>query len=268
MEIEEDPPTPKPPLSEKGQCYRVVLYCLNVFFVFTGVAMVAIGVWVQLDPINEQVALLLGNDLFKMAGKAIVLGGIMILIVSLLGCVGARLENKCLLKMYFYFLLLVFVVEFSGGILGLAFLASAETEQNLTWSLRDNYGAEGGEEYTEAYDFIQKRFRCCGITGDVVAAVIEYRMTAFWLNQSPLKPRNVVPLSCCREGVDPVICRLERPQNLYRLYLHDVGCLTATENRVTEYGGVVGGVAICISVLHLAGMVFTFCLYREVPRSR
>ncbi|XP_071487602.1 CD151 antigen-like [Diadema antillarum] len=252
-------------LSDQALCFRGIIYCFNVFFVFTGVALIAIGVWVQYDHVNEQISLLLGNDLFKMAGKVITGGGVLIIIVAVVGCIGVRLENSCLVLIYFFLLLLIFVVEFSGGILGLAFLASAETEQNLTWSLRDNYGATGGEEYTAAYDFIQRNFRCCGIVGNVTQAVIEYRMTAFWLNQSPLQPRKVVPPSCCRKGVDPVICQMERPQNQFRLYMHDVGCLTATEARVTEYGGVVGGVAICISILQLVGMVFAFLFFRQLP---
>ena len=66
------------------------------------------------------------------------------------------------------------------------------------------------------------QFRCCGIVGNVTAAVIEFRMTAFWLNQSPLLPRKVLPVSCCRKGVDHFICQMERPINQYRFYTHDV----------------------------------------------
>ncbi|NXT68137.1 TSN8 protein, partial [Chaetops frenatus] len=92
--------------------------------------------------------------------------GAIIMILGFLGCCGAVKESRCMLMLFFIALLLILILQVTGGILGAVYKSQVEVAFNLTINASvDALQSTAGEykEYQEEFQKFEKENQCCGL---------------------------------------------------------------------------------------------------------
>ncbi|KAJ8023470.1 Tetraspanin-9 [Holothuria leucospilota] len=181
-----------------GGFARVIKYLLFLFtfvFVVTGIILLSLGI--ALHTKEQAFAVLLPTFPFLNVGNLLIAVGIIVFLVSFLGCFGAMRESRLLLLLFIGFLLLIFILEMAIG--GLGYRYRNEVTDFVTDDLKDGLMQYMNDtSYMEAWDQIQSELMCCG----VVHPDDWYRNSTFKQNQVPdscCKPENIHPM-CGRDG--------------------------------------------------------------------
>ncbi|NXR92712.1 TSN8 protein, partial [Hypocryptadius cinnamomeus] len=92
--------------------------------------------------------------------------GAIIMILGFLGCCGAVKESRCMLMLFFIALLLILILQVTGGILGAVYKSKVEEAFDLTLSgsvsaLQSTTGEY--KEYQEDFQKLEKQYQCCGL---------------------------------------------------------------------------------------------------------
>ncbi|CAI6364532.1 unnamed protein product [Macrosiphum euphorbiae] len=114
--------------SKDEWCGSIVKYSmfLSNFIIFIGgIVLVAISVYTLYD--KSFIKELLGTNLFTGAVYILIVAGILLSLLSFLGCAGAVKEVKCMLLTYFIILFIIFIVMLVGGILCYVFRQRVQT---------------------------------------------------------------------------------------------------------------------------------------------
>jgi hypothetical protein len=143
-----------PSLSCGAKTIKFLLIFFNFLFFLLGIAILAVGIYVLVDPSFKQLKNLANNDLIALASENginltyidkcgiafIVFGGFMLLI-SFLGCCGAMRNVKCLLGMYSTVLLLLLLAEIAMGIFAAVYATKLRDILTplLRQSIKDQY---------------------------------------------------------------------------------------------------------------------------------
>ncbi|XP_054723710.1 tetraspanin-18-like [Uloborus diversus] len=98
---------------------KYALFLANVIILVGGVSVFAVGVWTLAD--RSFMERLLGNDLYVTSAAILIATGVVVTVISFLGCFGAIKEVKCMLLTFFIILFMIFIVVLIGGILGYVF---------------------------------------------------------------------------------------------------------------------------------------------------
>ncbi|NWW80895.1 TSN8 protein, partial [Climacteris rufus] len=92
--------------------------------------------------------------------------GSIIMILGFLGCCGAVKESRCMLLLFFIGLLLILILQVTGGILGAVY--RSQTEAFLNKTLMENVKAlqsstEDSKEFQQKFQEFERKNRCCGL---------------------------------------------------------------------------------------------------------
>ncbi|KAJ8945093.1 hypothetical protein NQ318_005273 [Aromia moschata] len=214
-----------------------------VCFKLGGVIVVALGIWTVVDKsfAND----LLGTNLYAGAVYVLIVTGLLVTLISCLGCLGSAKEVRCMLVIYFISLFLIFVTMLVGGILGYVFRGKVEKTLRIGMesSLRE-YG--NYRPITEAWDETQTRLKCCGIYG-------------------PKDWENRIPESCCKmtsNGIRLKCQSLEENNNSFTIYTR--GCMNATITFVKDHALIIGTAGVVVSCLMIFGMIFSCALFKMI----
>ncbi|XP_038639876.1 leukocyte antigen CD37-like [Scyliorhinus canicula] len=168
---------PKSKMATKG-CIVVTKYFLFVFnlIFFTETASIPLHLWSYV---------LSGLGTFTM-------------LMGFLGCIGALKEVKCMLGIYFTFLVFLLASQITVGVL--IYTQRNMIEKHLGLAVKgliEKYEKDDGksENLEESWDFIQFQFSCCG-----------WNSSQEWMKNSFIKKNNsagaigkyAVPCSCSR----------------------------------------------------------------------
>ncbi|XP_050430819.1 CD151 antigen-like isoform X2 [Adelges cooleyi] len=226
-------------------CGTLVKYSMLVtnFIIFIGgIVLGIISLYTLFD--KSFIKELLGTNLFTGAVYILISTGILLSLLSFLGCVGAAKEVKCMLLAYFIILFIIFVVMLVGGILCYVFRQRVETtmEQEMLRTIR-SYGED--RVLTRAWDDLQEGLHCCGVTG-----YDDWRQHRIGGN---------IPDSCCREvngKKQPCTLNFQASQQIYTS-----GCLNVTTTFMKQHANTVGTVGIAVSLFLLFGLALSCALF-------
>ncbi|XP_046553244.1 CD9 antigen-like [Haliotis rubra] len=198
-----------------GGCYTCIKYLLvgfNVIFSVVGLALLAVGIWVRLDPnINLY---LREEDMAHIVAYGFIAVGIIITVVGFFGCCGALRESQCLLVSFFISLALIFI-----SLVGLAvrlFLMKdmvSDVVKSAFQALLD----EKVETYStdrhsmEFMDSIQNELDCCGSSmgaGDYIINIQIPSSCRFQNYQTPCLDKMVTPSLATLIVFIPIICAI------------------------------------------------------------
>jgi hypothetical protein len=172
--------------------------------------------------------------------------GVVLLLLGLVGCIGALRENKCLVGLYFSLLLLALVGLGCG--IGLAYMYRALIDRDLHDVLEkalEKYGAND-TAVTTAIDLMQKEFHCCGVDN-----------YTDWL-KAPEGHNPTLPASCCKNST--AICDSTRDD------LYKKGCYALMHDMFLGHiFAVYGVVGACGFVLLLALISACFLMRTRHP---
>ncbi|XP_041819278.1 CD63 antigen-like [Chelmon rostratus] len=231
-------------------CKLCSIKCMFIFFntVFlaSGVALIIIGALQYTT--YSQIGTFAGSGLSKIAIVLIAVG-VTIALVSLLGHVGAFLNNSSMVSCFICILIVIIIMEVLTG-------AAFYIFRSRTALLQMNSGInskareviyEYKPENRHAINRIQEKFRCCGADG-----------SADWSKSVGWENHNAVPDSCCvvkSEG-----CGQKKEE------VHTKGCIWAMKHFLLKNLVWVGAVCIALGVTEVLGVLVGVCLCLDIKR--
>ncbi|KAF7260330.1 hypothetical protein EG68_03215 [Paragonimus skrjabini miyazakii] len=225
---------------------RAFLLIYNTLLLFIGIGLVAGGA-IMITQYNGYVKVV-GPDLSVIPILLCVIGGV-IIILSVLGIVGAAISHSCMLVCYSGILVLLMLGEVALCVA--SFVGQERVQRKATVHIvraMSNYVNERSTRF--GIDMIQQKFNCCGI--------VDYRD---WGHVFALP---VVPRSCC---IDETHCH--RSYNITNMHtfppgIRNTGCLKALSLWAENNIGAVIAVLVAACVLQLLGILFGFILAQRL----
>ncbi|XP_076368642.1 CD63 antigen-like [Tachypleus tridentatus] len=219
---------------------KYLLFAFNFIFVVTGAALIAVGAWVQAKA-AEYVDFL--GDKYASAPILLIVVGVIIFILSFMGCCGAIKENYCMVMTFAVLLFIIFILELAAGILAYVYKSEVETviRHNMKNAMK-NYNTSDHDIVTRTWDDMQSNLKCCGANN-----------ASEWKEYLGDK----LPYSCC-PGKD---IQKECKKDHYKK-----GCIDALANFLEDKILVVGGVGIGIAFVQIIGIIFSCCLARAIKK--
>ncbi|NXF07804.1 TSN8 protein, partial [Smithornis capensis] len=92
--------------------------------------------------------------------------GSIIMILGFLGCCGAVKESRCMLLLFFIGLLLILILQVTGGILGAVYRSQAESSLNETLMESVNALKSSSQDFKvfqEKFQKFENENKCCGL---------------------------------------------------------------------------------------------------------
>ncbi|CAN8003557.1 unnamed protein product, partial [Ixodes pacificus] len=203
-----------------------------------GVVVFAVGIWTLAD--RSFMERLLGTDLYVSSASILIATGVVVTIISFLGCLGAFKEIKCMLLTFFIILFMIFITMLVGGILGYVFRNEVDDRmyQEMVMSI-PMY--KNDSVVTDAWDAVQQHFQCCGVR--IPPRNDPYKVWA--LKNSHFNQNHQVPESCCIKKEWLHAC-LKSPSDR-DTYMDS--CHEKVRDFVKGHAVIVGGIGIGISCL-------------------
>jgi len=254
-----------------------MLIAFNIIFWLSGCAILGVGIWMRVDPSitsNLEVLSLDSNDpLLEYASYVLIGMGGTVFIVGFLGCCGAIKENKCMLGLYIFFLLLIMAGELAAGIIALLYkdkILDTATGK-LTARLRNDTIMTQVPTSTEveftafglAMSVSQLELKCCGINN-----YTDYAGSAY-----DTKYSEAFPKTCCvmNEGTtianginfDEAVKDLSKCKALEDDFYYSKGCKDGLKEAFSANALILIGLGIGVACLEIFGFIFAICLCRN-----
>lgn len=229
---------------------KAFLTILSVLFWAIAALLFAVGsiVFVQYRHYDD-----LSDAWYTLIPATILLGvGLLLILIGIVGCVGACKEQRCLLGMFFTVLIVIFAGLLISTIL--AFVYKQPVSDGIEKGMNDILNEYGNStELTNQMDYIQQELTCCGIHNH-----------SDWKNSNWYKNQNVTkhyPNSCCRNNS---YCG-PSSEDLFK-----DGCFDKVKDLLLGHLTIVAGVAGGILGVLVLGMIFAcvlMCNKKDVPYS-
>ncbi|EEB16800.1 CD63 antigen, putative [Pediculus humanus corporis] len=214
-----------------AKCIKCLLFTFNLLFVVTGIILIIIGSVIK-TPYSAY-HYILDHGFFAIPVLLIFIG-IIIFFVSFFGCCGAVKENYCMTITFGVLLLLILILEISGGIAGYVLRDKVSTELK-TDLLNSMQSYNSSKDVKNMWDIAQSTFYCCG-------ALEANDWNSF------------IPTSCCPNVTN--VCTLN---DTYK-----EPCYNYLENLFTYNAGALGGAGIGIAVIQILGILFSYSLAMSI----
>ncbi|KAG5843582.1 tetraspanin-7-like [Anguilla rostrata] len=232
-------------------CLKTFLISYSLIFWFTGVILLAVGVW---GKVNLEAYFSLATEKSTNAPYVLIGTGAIIIIFGLFGCFATCRGSPWMLKMYAAFLTLVFLAELVAGISG--FLFRHEIKAILADTYQDAINTYNGTSpRSQAVDTIQRTLKCCGM-----------RNYTDWPDTDYFK-ENGIPVSCCKESSN---CTAEVLKDLNRAAqeVYSVGCFAMMTSVMESNLGIIAGISFGIAFYQLIGVFLACCLARYITNNQ
>lgn len=137
---------------------KVLMIFFNFIFWLAGLALMILG-GIMYALLHKELKRL--DTTFSYIPLVILIIGLIIFIISFLGCCGAMQENACMLHTFSFLLGLIFLAGLVVGIIG--FTMKKKVNNLVTKTLKKDVGDY--ENHKVMIDFWQSTFTCCGVDG-------------------------------------------------------------------------------------------------------
>jgi len=150
--------------------HRSVFYVSNVIFWVLGWGSLAVGIWLYTEK-NSYAALAPHSYSAMSAAGLCICSGVMVLIISFIGCLGTWMRSRYLMISYFCFVCLLFFTGSITGAMGLFYKESVR--HNVKFNLYATINRTHVVEHTLGpqqtirltWDQMQSQLQCCGVEG-------------------------------------------------------------------------------------------------------
>ncbi|XP_064155217.1 CD63 antigen [Anguilla rostrata] len=226
------------------KCVKFLLFFFNFIFWLCGLALIVVGVLVQVVMHKTPV---ISNAAGSTAPLAVIGVGVIIFFVAFFGCCGAWKENYCMVTTFAILVSVIIIIEIAAAIAGYIF--RGKLNGILNTGLKDMISKykNGTAEIRKGMDDLQQCLKCCGANS-----------TADWISFNP--NGNSVPDSCCKNITKN--CGLKNMHNKTKVY--QLGCRVALEEALKKNLLWVTVAALVIAFLQIMGVVFACLLMRGI----
>uniref|UniRef100_A0A7N5JHA2 Tetraspanin n=1 Tax=Ailuropoda melanoleuca TaxID=9646 RepID=A0A7N5JHA2_AILME len=222
------------------KCIKYLVFFFNFIFWLCGIALIALGIFVQIELRNTLV--MTGPASASAAPIVILAVGVIVFFISFFGCCGAMKENYCMVTTFAVLLTLIFLVEIAAAIAGYIFkdkiqgVINEEVQEEL-----NNYNSSK----VNPLDTLQKKYSCCGVSN-----------YTDWFSVPQFKPGRV-PSSCCKNNTE---CSNHPTHD----NVNEEGCVTKIEAWLRKHIVIVAAVALGIAFFEILGIIFACCLMKGI----
>ncbi|XP_034948812.1 CD9 antigen [Chelonus insularis] len=252
-----------------SQCYVFIKYTLvfvNLIFWALGLSSVILASWMLVDQ-TFMVSITQEQHNYYTGLYMMLAAGLLLLMVSFLGCYGAFRESQCLLVGFFSCLLIAVVAQIAAE--AWLYTNRDHIEPLVKTAFMNTVKNEYGEidHRTQTVDSIQSNLYCCGASGPSDWASSKFgssRSSSGALSLTVSSPNNVytIPESCCRDK-DESLCATARkikvadtiPSNIY-----SEGCVDKLIDVLRNQGCTILGVVLGLGLIELIGLIFSLIL--------
>ncbi|XP_053834340.1 tetraspanin-8 [Vidua macroura] len=230
-----------------SRCMKYSMFIFNFLFWVCGCIILGISIWIRVSGAQQ------GVDSSMLAGVNLLIAvGAIIMILGFLGCCGAVKESRCMLMLFFIALLLILILQVTGGVLGAVYKPQVEAVFNLTLSesvhaLQSTTGEY--KEYREEFQKLEKKYQCCGLQNG----------PEDW-GENFNKQKDI-----CQ-------CELEKTSDLcinYKntsRYIYKKSCGEVIMQQIKDNLVIIMGIAFGLAVVEILGLVFSMTLYCQIGR--
>ncbi|XP_054719263.1 CD151 antigen-like [Uloborus diversus] len=241
-------------------CSRVIkffLFFFNFIALCAGVAILGFGIWGLSE--KNSMERLLGVSFFMTISIIVIVGGVLIVLISFLGCCGAVRESKTMLCLFSIILLALFIGLLTIGILGYIYWGEVEAQMKQEMlNTIEQYQQDAA--VTDAWDTVQQFFQCCGISGNN-----DYNLNIWKRNPNFQSNATQVPESCCKAQDNGTVVQCQADPYTYA-YSED--CYVAVRNFFQNHSVVIGAVAIVVACILFLGSVLACTLFNKIRREQ
>ncbi|NP_001082546.1 CD63 molecule L homeolog isoform X1 [Xenopus laevis] len=226
------------------KCVKFLMFFFNFVFWVCGIALIAIGIYVQIQ-LNH--TLIMKNATSSGTPIAIIVVGLVIFLIAFFGCCGALKENYCMVTTFAVVLVLIFLVEIAAAIA--AYVYKDKLRTAFEESFKDGMSRYNNtKEMADSIDLLQKEFKCCGAFN-----------STDWKQYAPFVGTTNVPDSCCK-NITAGCGKAPFPPNS----INTDGCANGIDQWVKKNIGIVAGVALGIALFEILGIIFACCLMKGI----
>ncbi|NWX40753.1 TSN8 protein, partial [Steatornis caripensis] len=148
-----------------------LLIFLNILYFLPqvcGCIILGVSIWIRVSQVAQQVNVCSHTRTTKnFAGVDLLIAvGSLIMVLGFLGCCGAIKESRCMLLLFFIGLLLILILQVTGGILGAVY--RSQIEASLSLALQESVkslqsSTEESKVFQEKLQTFQIMNQCCGL---------------------------------------------------------------------------------------------------------
>ncbi|KAI7794699.1 putative CD81 protein-like [Triplophysa rosa] len=140
------------------KCVKYLLFVFNFMFWLMGSLVLAVGLWLRLDPNTVSLLGEGGPETFFIGVYILIAAGGLVMLVGFFGCCGAVRESQCLLGLFFACLLTIFGAEVAAGVFG--FLNKDKIIEEVK-TYYDNSAKDSNDNNTIIQSY-HRVLNCCG----------------------------------------------------------------------------------------------------------
>ncbi|XP_030624669.1 CD63 antigen [Chanos chanos] len=226
------------------KCVKFLLFFFNFIFWLCGLALIILGVLVQVALHNT---LVIKGPSSSTAPLVLIIVGVVIFFIAFFGCCGAWKESRCMVTMFAILLSLIIIIEIGTAIAGYIFRGKLNDVVENSFKDMINQYNNASSDYKKTVDDMQQQLRCCGVHN-----------SSDWLNFKPDKKS--VPDSCCKNVTAK--CGDGAIEDSNKIYL--VGCQSVVEKLLRDNILWVAVGALVIALFQILGLVFSCLLIRAI----
>ncbi|XP_003970169.1 tetraspanin-6 [Takifugu rubripes] len=232
-------------------CLKTFLISYSLIFWFTGVILLAVGVW---GKVSLESYFSLASEESTNAPYVLIGTGAAIIIFGLFGCFATCRGSPWMLKLYAMFLTLMFLAELVAGISGFIFRHEIKAKLKVAFK-NDLMSYNSSDSSRSVVDTIQQSLYCCGV-----------KNFTDW-SETPYFQDKGIPTSCCR---DPTKCSPETLKDLDKAAteVYTTGCFTLVTNVMEANLGIIAGISFGIAFFQLIGIFLSCCLSRYITNNQ
>ncbi|XP_009461466.1 PREDICTED: tetraspanin-8 [Nipponia nippon] len=233
-------------------CMKYSMFIFNFFFWVCGSVILGVSVWIRVSK-NAQQELEIDNSLFAGVDLLIAVGSI-IMVLGFLGCCGAIKESRCMLLLFFIGLLLILILQITGGILGAVYRSQIETSLNKTLQASVNSLQSSTEEskaFQEKFQKFERMNECCGLLNG----------PADWGKNFNSGTGSNKICQCQLEDLSPNRCFMFQGR-----YVYKEPCGNVIADYLKDHLLIIMGIAFGLAIIEILGMGFSMSLYCQIQK--
>ncbi|XP_053576210.1 CD82 antigen [Bombina bombina] len=236
-------------------CLKVTKYFLFVFnllFFILGAVILGFGIWILADKTSFISVLHNSSENMRIGSYILIAVGGVTMVMGILGCVGAVNEVRCLLGLYFTFLLIILIAQVVAGVL--IYFQQDKLKLEMESIVNKTILTYEEGNYTSAdnvWDYIQSNLKCCGWTDYKI-----WTMNPALSNNSTLYPCSCGTVEIQTSG----FCNSSSTD----WPVYKKGCMDGVKSWLQDNLGIILGVCVGVAVIELLGLILSICLCRNI----
>ncbi|XP_054453621.1 tetraspanin-7 [Anoplopoma fimbria] len=235
-------------------CLKTFLISYSLIFWFTGVILLAVGVW---GKVSLEAYFSLASEESTNAPYVLIGTGAIIVIFGLFGCFATCRGSPWMLKLYAMFLTLVFLAELVAGVSGFIFRHEIKAKLGFAYknAVKTYNSTDSSSRSSTAVDAIQITLHCCGVNN-----YTDWNTTDYFKEKG-------IPASCCKETTN---CSSEilKDMNKAGKEVYTVGCFARVTHVMESNLGIIAGISFGIAFFQLIGIFLSCCLSRYITNNQ